>query len=214
MISQYSKFDTKLKFVDNYNNDVTKQCIEKFAKCTKYFTNGGFAKLLTEKNDNNEKDYIDKLSEKYNNDLKNTIFDVPLIFTIKEKRLYDELYIPTKDSKEYKNSKDFLSRIKMILNLPNEVEVDIEKDNVKLKSLLSIIEEENNNYVITIDNFKKMVLLVYRIKANIPVIIMGETGCGKTALITKLNQILNNGIKKVQIINIHPGINDENFLMK
>jgi hypothetical protein len=43
----------------------------------------------------------------------------------------------------------------MILNLPNEVEVDIEKDNIKLKSLLSIIEEENNNYVITIDNFKK-----------------------------------------------------------
>ena len=208
MISQYSKFDTKLKFVDNYNNDVTKQCIEKFAKCTKYFTNGGFAKLLTEKNDNNEKDYIDKLSEIYDNDLKNIIFESPLIFTNKEKS-YDELYIPSKDSKEYKNSKDFLSQIKRILDLPNEVEEDVKKDNIELKSLLSIIEEENNNYVITIDNFKKMVLLVYRIKANIPVIIMGETGCGKTALITKLNQILNNGIKKVQIINIHPGINDE-----
>jgi hypothetical protein len=42
--------------------------------------------------------------------------------------------------------------------------------------LLSIIEEKNNNYVITIDNYKKMVLVIYRIKANVPVILMGETG--------------------------------------
>ena len=49
---------------------------------------------------------------------------------------------------------------------------------------------------------KKMVLLLYRIKANFSLIIMGDTGCGKTALITKLNQILNNGVKTVEIINI------------
>jgi energy-coupling factor transporter ATP-binding protein EcfA2 len=63
--------------------------------------------------------------------------------------------------------------------------------------------------VITNDNFKKMILLIYRIQANIPVIIMGDTGCGKTALITKLSQILNNGETKVEIINIHPGITDK-----
>ena len=38
---------------------------------------------------------------------------------------------------------------------------------------------------------------------------MGETGCGKTTLITKFSQILNNGAKLVEIINIHPGITDE-----
>jgi hypothetical protein len=38
---------------------------------------------------------------------------------------------------------------------------------------------------------------------------MGETGCGKTSLITKLSQILNNGEVSVEIINIHPGILDE-----
>ena len=56
-----------------------------------------------------------------------------------------------------------------------------------------------------------MILLVYRIKANIPVIIMGETGCGKTALITKLSQLLNNGEKTVKIIDIHPGTTNENL---
>ena len=54
-----------------------------------------------------------------------------------------------------------------------------------------------------------MILLVYRIKANIPVIIMGETGCGKAALIIKLNQLLNNGEITVKIINIHSGITDD-----
>ena len=56
-----------------------------------------------------------------------------------------------------------------------------------------------------------MVLLFYRIKANIPVILMGETGCGKTALIIKLNQILNNGKATVEIINIHQGITEKNY---
>ena len=47
-----------------------------------------------------------------------------------------------------------------------------------------------------------MVLLCYRIIANVPVIIIGETGCGKTSLIIKLSQILNNGEKLVEIINL------------
>ena len=59
-----------------------------------------------------------------------------------------------------------------------------------------------------------MVLLVYRIIADIPVILMGETGCGKTALIIKLSQILNNGEKVVEIINIHPGITDKYLCKK
>ena len=63
--------------------------------------------------------------------------------------------------------------------------------------------------MITNDNFKKLVLIVYRIIANVPVIIMGDTGCGKTSLITKLNQILNNGENTLEIVNIHPGITDD-----
>ena len=77
------------------------------------------------------------------------------------------------------------------------------------KSLSSIIKEKNNEYVITIDNFKKMILLIYRILADVPVIIMGDTGCGKTTLITKLNQLLNNGKKTLEIIDINPAISDE-----
>ena len=98
----------------------------------------------------------------------------------------------------------YLKRLKHMLDLPNDVKKDIDDK----KSLLSILNLESDNYVITDDNYKKMVLLIYRIQANVPVIIMGETGCGKTTLIKKLCQILNNGEKLdkiIKIINIHPG---------
>ena len=212
-ISQYNKTKYKIQFIDN-GKDVTEKVIEKFAECTKYFTNGGFAQLLTgtdiNYNNKEKKDYIEELSEIYDNDLKTMEFPAPLIFRIPELRIYYELFIPERNSQDFKNSKVYLEKIKDILNLPNEVE----NDKGELKSLLSIIEEKGNNYVITNDNFKKMVLVVYRISANVPVILMGDTGCGKTALIIKLNQILNNGETTVEIINIHPGINDEKLCEK
>ena len=102
----------------------------------------------------------------------------------------------------------YLKRLKEVLQLEN----DLEKDINGKKSLTFILSEGTDNYVITDDNYKKMVLLFYRIKANVPVIIMGETGCGKTSLIIKLSQILSNGKKLVEIINIHPGITDEEII--
>ena len=105
----------------------------------------------------------------------------------------------------------YLKRLKKILNLPN----DLEKNIGDKKSLLSILENgSTDNYVITDDNYKKMILLIYRIKANVPVIIMGETGCGKTSLIKILSQITNNGEELVKTININPAITDEEIINK
>ena len=117
------------------------------------------------------------------------------------------MIFPNRDSKEYDNSKDYLKLLKKYLYIPNE----IDEKKGELKSLISILEEKDFNYIITNDNFKKMILLFYRIKANIPVILMGETGCGKRAIVSKLNQLLNNGETTVHTIKIHPGINDENI---
>ena len=100
--------------------------------------------------------------------------------------------------------------MKNIFNVPN----DIEKDQGDKRSLISILNLGTDNYILNVDNYRKMVLLKYRIIANVPVIIMGETGCGKTLLIIKLSQILNNGEKLVKIINIHPDITDEEIYNK
>ena len=63
---------------------------------------------------------------------------------------------------------------------------NLEKDEGNRKLLLSLLDSDNINYVITEDTYKKMLLLIYIIKAEVHVIIMGETVCGSTSLIIKL----------------------------
>ncbi len=65
------------------------------------------------------------------------------------------------------------------------------------------------SYVFTRDNFIKMILILHRIRANIPVIMMGETGCGKTSLIRIISELKMNEMK---ILNIHAGITDDDIL--
>jgi energy-coupling factor transporter ATP-binding protein EcfA2 len=58
-----------------------------------------------------------------------------------------------------------------------------------------------------------MILILLRIRAGIPVIMMGETGCGKTSLITMLSRLLNNGSdENMKILNIHAGISDNDIV--
>ena len=58
---------------------------------------------------------------------------------------------------------------------------------------LNNIKDIIGYYVITPDNFLKMLLILLRIRENVPVIMMGETGCGKTSLIRKLYELMNDG---------------------
>ena len=122
---------------------------------------------------------------------------------------------------------EFLEILKKILDLENPVDLDgnsLQKEKKNLIPLINMLEKNSNNdndnknekndykYVLTIDNFRKMILILYRIIANIPVILMGETGCGKTALIKKLNQLLNNGQLTLQCINIDSSYDEEKLI--
>ncbi|KAL3859950.1 hypothetical protein ACJMK2_010129 [Sinanodonta woodiana] len=71
------------------------------------------------------------------------------------------------------------------------------------------LEVMATEYALTPDNLLKMVLIMLRIKAHIPVLIMGETGCGKTSLIRYLSQICEVYFKVVQI---HAGVEEEFIL--
>ena len=248
-ICQYNIFKGQKIYFSEGGKDVTDKCIDSFAEATKYFTYGGFSKLLLEKEDNKNtiKDEVDILSQEYDNDLKNEKFDKKLIFIVENKNekfgkylkgIYYNLDISTEalkngealgklseeEKEERKRKKEemnpetfekfeFLKILKKILDLDNPVKTKnkIKKDK-KLKSLQEIIEEDE--YVMTIDNFRKMILILYRIIANIPVILMGETGCGKTALIKKLNKLLNNGKETLVTINIEPSYDDKKITKK
>ena len=92
-----------------------------------------------------------------------------------------------------------------------EDNIDDEQDNENSpkKTLFDIAD----NYVFTNDNYFKLALILLRIRAQIPVIMMGETGCGKTSLIRILSEMLNNGDKKkMKILNIHAGTNDSDII--
>ena len=67
------------------------------------------------------------------------------------------------------------------------------------------IKEKTQKYEFTTDNYVKMVLIYLRVKANIPLILMGETGCGKTSLIDTLVLFLQGQYKLVKF-NIHSGL--------
>ncbi|CAF3395094.1 unnamed protein product [Rotaria sp. Silwood1] len=65
-------------------------------------------------------------------------------------------------------------------------------------------------YVLTPDNYIKMLLIYLRVESGLPVLIMGETGCGKTALIQFLcKKILDD---EMEIFRIHAGVTSEQII--
>ena len=86
-ICQYNIFKGEKIYFSQKGEDVTDKCIDSFAEATKYFTYGGFSKLLLEKEDNKNtlQDEVDILSQEYDNDLKNEKFDKKLIFIVENK---------------------------------------------------------------------------------------------------------------------------------
>ena len=122
------------------------------------------------------------------------------------------------DYKSFKTQKEFYRALKRILNIENPIdEEDKKKENNKDKQHLLTIEEISKNYVYTADNLIKMILILIRLGAepSVPVIMMGETGCGKTSLIKKLSELKNNGSQEnIKTINIHAGITDKEIIEK
>lgn len=80
--------------------------------------------------------------------------------------------------------------------------------NENIKQTLKKLE----NYILSADNYLKMILIFIKINSNLPVVIMGETGCGKTSLIAYLAlNVLN---IKLITFNIHAGVSQTLFLKK
>ncbi|XP_066278598.1 uncharacterized protein [Branchiostoma lanceolatum] len=64
----------------------------------------------------------------------------------------------------------------------------------------------DRRYALTPDNLLKMALVIMRVRARIPVIIMGETGCGKTSLIRYLAKTCEVPFK---VLSIHAGVTED-----
>jgi len=60
-------------------------------------------------------------------------------------------------------------------------------------------------YVVTIDNLLKTLSILLRLEYGLPVIMMGETGCGKTALVRFIAEALE---FPMRVLDVHGGISD------
>ena len=180
------------ELIDNYTNEKhNTMSFDKIDKSLIFFNEGtgqGFT-IITQK-DEKDKEYSILLDLKYGQDKKEEVKYLP------NYKKYDKF--------------GFLKELKEMLNLKETI--PIKKEEKKTDEQISL-EELTKNYAFTADNFVKMILILIRIRANIPVILMGETGCGKTSLIKKLYEILYYGSNsKLRILNIHAGTNDEDII--
>lgn len=99
----------------------------------------------------------------------------------------------------------------------------------KIRKLLSVMGVEwsmrNNarivdpdpSYELTMDNLLKIIAIYMRLRANIPVIIMGETGCGKTRLIKYMCELQKNPtetarVNNMYIVKVHGGTSHEEIV--
>ncbi|GBC14226.1 hypothetical protein GLOIN_2v1789429 [Rhizophagus irregularis DAOM 181602=DAOM 197198] len=83
---------------------------------------------------------------------------------------------------------------------------------MKLEYLARKSTEKLNipEYALSSDNLIKMALILLRARANIPVIVCGEAGCGKTSLITYLAMMVE---VQFQALNLHAGIDEKTIMM-
>ena len=60
--------------------------------------------------------------------------------------------------------------------------------------------DPDESYELTGDNVKKILAIHMRFRCDIPVVIMGETGCGKTRLIRYMCGLQTGGIKRKNLL--------------
>ena len=76
------------------------------------------------------------------------------------------------------------------------------------------IEDPDPSYELTMDNLLKILAIYMRLRANIPVIIMGETGCGKTRLCKYMCELQKkpgdrNAVNNMYLVKVHGGTTAE-----
>ena len=78
------------------------------------------------------------------------------------------------------------------------------------------IADPDPGYVLTLDNMRKILAILMRFRCNIPVVIMGETGCGKTRLIQFMCslQALQTGATNMLILKVHGGTTERDVMCK
>ena len=202
--------------------------VESFIDITRYFTKSAYDNLL-----NSQEITYESQEGKFNEEesIKQAInlltqkeivsFDKvkpSLIFINEDMQSISIITTCERNEPEYKNLKDLYNsgNTGSDFNLIDYKSLNRYSFIIEIQKLLSLdkysikdIENKIGSYVFTADNYIKTILILLRIRAKIPIIMMGETGCGKTSLIKMISKLKNN---IMLIFKIHAGITNEDII--
>ena len=80
------------------------------------------------------------------------------------------------------------------------------------------VHDPDPSYELTMDNLLKIIAIYMRLRANIPVIIMGETGCGKTRLCKYMSDLqkdprdTTSEVNNMYVVKVHGGTTSEEII--
>ena len=87
---------------------------------------------------------------------------------------------------------------------------------MKIAGVMGIewLADPDPGYVLTLDNMRKILAILMKFRCNIPVVIMGETGCGKTRLIQFMCslQALQTAATNMLILKVHGGTTETDVM--
>ena len=206
--------------------NLRKFIIKSLVQVTKLFLIGPYEKLIKSEEINqniinsNDEEKSQLINKELNIEISSVSFDIikPSLVVFNEDGGSCTIITTCKESDiEFKNLEKLynsqnisVERLRSFrkLNKDEILEYLLRFINVKLNDKQKIL----GTYVYTPDNFIKVVLIHLRLRVKIPVIMMGETGCGKTTLIEMASKLINKGKIYIKKMNIHAGITDEDII--
>ena len=205
--------------------------VDALIKITKSFIEGVFKRLISSQSDSNYsfktknkniREIALKALTKEQDMISFDKFKPSLIFFNEDKQSLSIITSCSNQEEEYKNLEKLYnsqSREDQEYKLIDYKSLSSDKILEEVKKVLNInnvpledLKQYTNSYVFTSDNFIKLILILTRVRANVPIIMMGETGCGKTSLLRVLSKLQNKGELKMKIKNIHAGTEEEDII--
>ena len=153
----------------------------------------------------NNKLFLSIISSSKNSEIINEIND--LINQINKENKKQKLE-KIKNPIELKDD-EFLRELLKLIIIEDDLIISEEE---KIEEIQKAIKSNFDDYVFTFDNFFKLALIFLRIRAGIPTILMGETGCGKTYLLKMFSLIYGQNSNCMYTLSFHAGITDDDII--